>query len=389
MKIALVLSNIPAYSETFFNNKIKGLQENGFEVTLFVIHKHKKQTHYTQKVISIYSGNKFEVFVKITKAVFYNVIHFKKALNLYQLNKKDGKSTKETLKNNIENGLFLNQKTDWLHFGFGTIALGRENVGKVINAKTAVSFRGHDIGIYPINNPNCYDLLWKKIDKIHVISNDIANLILKNGFTAGHKIIKITPAINTNFFKPKTNHNPQFAVPNFTTIARLHWKKGLEYTLEALTILKDKGVDFHYTIIGNGSEKERLQFAIHQLELSDHVIFTGKLNQDEIKKQLEKSDIYLQYSIQEGFCNSVLEAQAMGKICIVSNAEGLSENVSNEKTGFVVEKRNPKALANKILEVIKLSENDKLKISKAAIGRVENEFTIEKQIQKFIAFYEN
>ena len=36
MKIGIVLSSTPAYSETFFNSKIKGLQKNGFEVVLFV-----------------------------------------------------------------------------------------------------------------------------------------------------------------------------------------------------------------------------------------------------------------------------------------------------------------------------------------------------------------
>ena len=43
MKIGLVLSSTPAYSETFFNSKIKGLQKNGFEVVLFV---NSKDTHF-------------------------------------------------------------------------------------------------------------------------------------------------------------------------------------------------------------------------------------------------------------------------------------------------------------------------------------------------------
>lgn len=35
MRIGLVLSTTPGYSETFFRSKIKGLQENGIEVRLF------------------------------------------------------------------------------------------------------------------------------------------------------------------------------------------------------------------------------------------------------------------------------------------------------------------------------------------------------------------
>ena len=43
MKIGLVLSRTPAYSETFFISKIEGLQKNGFEVVLFV---NSKDTHF-------------------------------------------------------------------------------------------------------------------------------------------------------------------------------------------------------------------------------------------------------------------------------------------------------------------------------------------------------
>lgn len=389
MKVSIVLPNIPGYSETFFNSKIKGLLQNGFEVELLIINEKSNQNSIVKtSCISIYSGNKFRILIKTIQSFFYNIFYFKKAKKLYKLNRKDGKTVSKSLKNGIQCGLFLNKKTDWLHFGFGTIALDRENVAAAINSKLAVSFRGFDIGVYPIKNPNCYDILWLKADKIHIISNDIANLVLKNGFNNPDKIVKITPAINLHFFNRPLTIN-QLPTINFTTIARLNWKKGLEYTLEALAILKQKGINFNYTIIGNGNEQERLKFAVHQLGLVNEVLFAGKLEPNQVKKELEKTNIYLQYSLQEGFCNAVLEAQAMGIICIVSDAEGLSENILDNKTGFVIAKRNPISLANKILEVLNLSEKEKQRISETAINRIENEFTIEKQIEKFTAFYEN
>ena len=99
------------------------------------------------------------------------------------------------------------------------------------------------------------------------------------------------------------------------------------------------------------------------------------------------SDIYIQYSQSEGFCNAVLEAQSMGVLPIVSNAEGLSENVLNNKTGWVIEKNSPNLLAEKIVEVINLPESNKEKIRKQAIERIKKEFNIEKQQKEFIDFY--
>ncbi len=386
MKIGIVLPSVPAYSETFFSNKIKGLKEYGFTVVIFA--NSSKQNSYNSskiKVASKLTGNKFQVIlVSIYRLIHSFLFHFKNSKNLYLLDSKDGVKFPQRIKNIISNNHILSEPVDWLHFGFGTMVFNRENVAKAMGAKMAVSFRGFDIGVYPIKKPNCYLKLWKKVDKIHVISNDIKNLVYHHGFEGKAEIIKITPAIDTTFFKNEDNYTNK---NNFVTIARLHWKKGLVYTFEALAILKKEGIPFHYTIIGDGAEMERLKFAVYQLNLLDEVTFTGKLQHDLIKSKLVNSDIYLQYSIQEGFCNSVLEAQALGLLCIVSTAEGLPENIVNNETGWVIPKCNPRELANKIIEVINLPEDKKQEIAKNAKERVSKHFTIQQQQQQFVEFY--
>jgi glycosyltransferase involved in cell wall biosynthesis len=388
IKIGLVLPAIPGYSETFFRSKIKGLIANNFDVIVFV-NKGKKNMDLPCEIVYQPDFSKPKLILSIFIFSKNILLNLSKSKKLFEINRNYNHSIKKSIKNVILNSHYLNHNLDWLHFGFGTMAIGRENVAKAINAKMAVSFRGFDIGIYPLKHKNCYDLLWEKVDKIHVISDDIKQLAIKNGCNAEHKINKITPAIDTNSFSTTTQKSNPTNCFNITTIARLHWKKGLEYTLEALAIIKKSGIDFKYTIIGEGAEKERLQFAAHQLGLTENVIFAGKLAPIAVKESLETTTLYLQYSIQEGFCNSVLEAQAMGLLCIVSDAEGLSENVLDGITGFVVAKRNPKLLAQKIIEIYSLDNISKSTITKNAINRVKNEFGVEKQIEKFISFYQN
>src|SRR5690606_1084898 len=259
-------------------------------------------------------------------------------------------SFSKRLKNLMLNEFLLNEQLDWLHFGFGMLAKDRENVAEAIGAQMAVSFRGYDLYLSPLKHPSCYDSLFRKRVKYHVLSEEMKQTLLEHAIDA-NAIRVITPAIDTDFFQNETE-SQDIEIINIVTVARLHWKKGLEYTLEALAFLKKRNIEFTYTIIGAGEDKERLMYAAHQLELTNKVIFKGKLSQNEIKEQLTKSDIDVQYSIQEGFCNAVLEAQAMGLLCIVSNAEGLSENVMNEKTGWVVPKYSRVALAKTIQEVI-------------------------------------
>ena len=139
----------------------------------------------------------------------------------------------------------------------------------------------------------------------------------------------------------------------------MHWKKGIEDTIHALSLIRDNGISFSYKIVGEGPELERLIYATYDLKLEDYINFVGKVPHEETKNFYKEADIYLQYSVQEGYCNSTIEAKSMGLIPIVSNAEGLLENVGNNK--LVVEKRNPEKLAEKIVDVINNMEKyDKL-----------------------------
>jgi len=384
MKIGLVLSSTPAYSETFFNSKIKGLQKNGFEVVLFV---NSKDTHFD--LCTVKEQVQFRSFFIFLKSLGLILTKLSTLLKFISLERKQNVSFKRILKKLILNQHILQESNvDWLHFGFATQAIGRENIAKAIGAKMAVSLRGFDIGIYPLKNPKCYDLLWLNINKLHVISNDLLNLAYANGFKKNVPYQKITPAIDTSFFinqslKDASNKN----LLQLMTIGRLHWKKDYTSIIIALKNLKDRGVDFEYTIIGDGPEEEKLKYLVYELGLINNIILTGKISQKEILIYFKKSHFYLQYSLQEGFCNAVLEAQSMGVLPIVSNAEGLSENVLNNITGWVIQKNSPKLLAEKIVEVINLPDSNKEKIRKQAIERVTKEFNIEKQQKEFIDFY--
>lgn len=390
MKIGLVLASLPGYSETFFRNKIKGLQESGVEVVLFINANTNKREYLVCKTIiaPVFSFKKpvrtvCNSIIQIVTAVFINPI---RSYKLFRAERQSGKHLSQCLTSVIINQFLLRERLDWLHFGFGTMALGRENVAAVIEAKMAVSFRGFDIGIYPIKHPGCYQLMFKSVDKIHVISNDLKELLFKHGLSNNIPVIKITPAIDVNFF----TRNQPFTTNSkikFLTIGRLHWKKGFEHTLKALSHLKDQGFEFQYTIIGEGEERERLIFSAHQLGILEYVSFVGKLTPQEVKQQLENTDLYLQYSLQEGFCNAVLEAQVMGTLCVVSDAEGLSENVLDKFTGWVVPKRDPVSLADQIKEIIGLPNEIKENIRQQAIARVKKQFNLTKQKQEFLRFY--
>jgi colanic acid/amylovoran biosynthesis glycosyltransferase len=387
MKIGIVLSNSPSYSETFFSSKIRGLQENGMEVRLYCQSKTNNFTLCPVILSSKISRNPLIQLWYFIREFTLLLPHLPAVIRYVKLERKERSGLLQILKKIYLNAHLLKSKLEWLHFGFATMALGSETVAKAIGAKMAVSIRGFDIAVYPIKNAGCYNTLWKYLDKIHTISNDLLVLAENHGLPETVPVVKITPAIDVNLFQYISQNvgTPDTIV--FMTTGRLHWKKGFVRTIKALAILKEQGLNFRYKIIGEGAEYERIAFAAYQLDLKDDVQFLGKLPHEEVKKELESATIYLQYSIQEGFCNAVLEAQAMGKLCIVSNAEGLPENVLDGITGWVAPKYNPQVLSETIQKVLALNPEQKKLIAETAQMRVKEEFNIEKQQREFVEFY--
>lgn len=387
MKIGLVLSTTPGYSETFFRSKIDGLQKNGVEVILFCYKKNKDFT-LCQVVEGVRVSSNPLVQGWYFLIEFFRLLpYLLRVIRYIKLERKESTSWNQLPKKIYYNAHILKAKLDWLHFGFSTMALNSETVAKAIGAKMAVSFRGFDIAVYPVKHPNCYKLLWKYVDKIHTISDSLVSLAKSHGMTENIPTKKITPAIDIDLFHIPSHSSTKPEKTTFITIGRLHWIKGYVEVLEALAILRSQGLDFSYRIVGDGKEYERIAFAAHQLGLKENVEFLGKLPHGEIKKELEAADIYLQYSLHEGFCNAVLEAQAMGKLCIVCGTGGLLENVAHGQTGWVVPKYSPELLAEQIKKVLLMEEGEKRRISGNAVERVRKEFNIEKQQREFLEFY--
>lgn len=389
LKIGLVLSKTPSYSETFFVSKILGLQKEGFEVILFV--QTKASDFNFCKVVTAPKVYKFNIVLQflVALSIMVRLLCVPKRLIRYiKLERKEKRSFNQIIKNCFNSSHILTANLDWLHFGFATLALQKEHIAKAIGAKMAVSLRGFDIAIYPLKHPNCYDLLWTQVDKIHTISDDLYQLAIKNGLSPKIRYQKITPAIDTHYFEKKAPIQTNINAPlSILTVARLHWKKGLIDTLKGLAILKENGYVFTYTIVGDGDLREELLYTAYILGLNDSIKLLGKQRPQDVKMLLMHHDLYIQYSISEGFCNAVLEAQAMGLLCVVSDAEGLPENVLHEQTGWVVPKRSPEKLAKQLEAVIKLPVVQKNKITNQAMQRVKTDFNLEQQQEAFINFY--
>jgi colanic acid/amylovoran biosynthesis glycosyltransferase len=325
--------------------------------------------------------------------VFLSLLpYWKSVLKFIKLEKKEGTTIKRSLEKLYINATLLKLNTDWLHFGFATMAMDRELVAKAIGAKLAVSLRGYDIDVYPLKNTSCYKLLWDQVDKVHSISIYLLYKAYDLGLSSDVDYQIITPAVDLDKIKqPENVQVKSSAQLKILTIGRLHWIKGIDDLIETAFALKQHGIDFEWNIIGGGDQKheERYKFHVYQKQLENQVKFIGKLSHKETLSHLNTTDVYVQTSLSEGFCNATLEAQAIGKPCLAYDAGALSENILNKRTGSVVPKGLPTLLADKILEVIQLDGQTKKSIQQKAVERVQSKFSLQQQKEKFHEFYVN
>lgn len=163
------------------------------------------------------------------------------------------------------------------------------------------------------------------------------------------------------------------------TVSRLDKReryKNIDLVIKSLPNILKTVPDVGYVVIGEGSDKGRLQMVAKQHNVEDKVIFLGSLDEELLPSYYNSCDIFLLPSTKEGFGVVFLEAMSFGKPCIGVNSGAISEVISHGKTGFLVEPNNPTELA-KI--VVKILSNQMLlsTIGQAGKEKFDTEFSYE------------
>lgn len=234
--------------------------------------------------------------------------------------------------------------------------------------------------------------VWQGADALHLLGEDLWRRAQRRGCPPDKPHALIPPAIDVTRFDPQDkSHQDVAGTPGrplrSLSVARLEWTKGYEFALEAVRLLKEQGVNCLYQIVGTGAHLESVAFARHQLGLAPQVELLGALTPEQIRPHLRAADVFLHAAVSEGFCNAVLEAQAMRLPVVCSDAGGLAENVVDGRTGFVVPRRKPAAIAEKLARLAR-DPDLRERMGQAGRARVIESFDLERQAQRFLDLYE-
>ncbi|MBL4576423.1 MAG: glycosyltransferase [Opitutaceae bacterium] len=131
------------------------------------------------------------------------------------------------------------------------------------------------------------------------------------------------------------------------TIARLDPIKNHSMMLEAFALVLKEHANTVLIIVGDGEERNNIESKIKQLGLKGQVILPGYEPQPQ--HYLALMDIFLLSSLSEGTSMTLLEAMALGKPCVATDAGGNPEIVTDQLSGYVTKNDDFKDFAEKIL----------------------------------------
>ncbi len=141
--------------------------------------------------------------------------------------------------------------------------------------------------------------------------------------------------------------------PRLLCIGRLVDFKGFDVALDALALARRSVPAAHLTFAGDGPERDALERQAKRLGLEDAVTFTGLVSHEDVFGLIGESTAVLMPSrFREPFGMVAIEAAAMGRPIIASRVGGLPEVVIDGETGFLVEKDDPTALAQRLTELL-------------------------------------
>jgi len=167
------------------------------------------------------------------------------------------------------------------------------------------------------------------------------------------------------FITRKFKDNKQPIVLKILYVGRLSEKKGVQYLLEALAILKKEKLAYQATIVGHGELEKQLKNKALKLGLISEVSFLGGVHNDELPAIYAEHDVFVGASIQtksgdtEGLGLTFVEAGMAGCLLIGSKVGGIEDIIQHLKTGFLVEERNPQSIAKTIQYITKNYDSNK------------------------------
>ena len=299
--------------------------------------------------------------------------------------------------------IIKNEKISIIHARSRAPAWSCYLASKISSAKFITTFHG----FYKNNAPmkKSYNAVMSYGNKVISVSHFMKQHIINTHRTNENKIEVIHRGIDLQEFCDNSNMTEEkiesfkkaHVIPEDARIILLpgritRWK-GQDVAINALALLKEKyGKEAFLILVGSHQGRESYYNELIELKktlnLQDHIIFTGNMNNMAVV--YASADIVLNCSREpETFGRVTAEAGAMGKPVIATDIGGSKEIIIENVTGKLVKEDDPEALAKAMDEYLEMIENSKKldELAKSTRKNIEENFSLKQMCVKTLNLY--
>ena len=233
-----------------------------------------------------------------------------------------------------------------------------------------------------------YRLAFRNSNRVFFQNRDDLGLFLENNLVKA-ALTDVLPGsgINLHHFAPaddadRISLSPPF---RFLLIARMLKDKGVVEFVNAAQLLKESGVKAEFCLLGFLDVQNPAAISSEQIKEWTDQGFVKYLGvSDDVREYIASADCIVLPSYREGTPRTLLEAAAMGKPIITTNVVGCKEVVEHGFNGLLCEVKNAQDLAEKMKEMLLLSEDQRRLMGENGRLKMEKEFDENIVIQKYL-----
>lgn len=195
--------------------------------------------------------------------------------------------------------------------------------------------------------------LTNNVDKIICVSDYIKKQIIKCfNFNDEDKLITIHNAISLKD-NNENNTNCVKKEKEIVFCGRLEYVKGTDILIRAFSdLLLRYDSNVQLIIIGSGGEESNLRLLCQALHIEDSVIFTGFLDNLQVREYFREAACVVLPSRKEPFATTALEAMSEGACVVAPNIGGFVELIQPGVNGFIFDGENVDDLAEKLIYIL-------------------------------------
>jgi glycosyltransferase involved in cell wall biosynthesis len=398
-RIAYLLKKFPRLSETFVLNEILEQERRGTEVHVFSRRKRDPEPDHPElaRLRAEVEVLPHRSSLNPWRELFASTTDRRRVLgSIERVLRDDERWNHPRLPELLGEALLLRRRTaelgiDHVHVHFATdSAVTAMLLSRLGGPTYSVTLHAKDIYRSAVD-PRLLDaLIGESAFSVTVCDANVRYLAERIGGESLARLRRLYNGIDLSSFERSAGARDERHV---LAVGRFVEKKGFSVLLDALALLRDRGVEARTTLVGDGEERGALEARLDELDLGERVHLTGALDTDGVRAHMARATVFCLPCVvgadgnRDALPTVLIEAQAAGLPVVSTPVTGIPEILGDGQAGVIVPEHDAAATAD-ALEALLGDPERRRRLAEAGRERARRLFDLERSGDALSSWFE-